>query len=158
MLTKKYALLLKSDVEITHCSTNLSQKHKIICLNKIKLGANSKKYFLIQNQISQYVNKNWNYLKKSYNCFWMCLIFRFLRVLPIMQYARLVFVLRSWGEPYIYDLFETNPDVVCFKFVFLLVSTFTEVPMGLVVQKNTWDKVPNFFRTPLSHILNRPQD
>ena len=90
MLTKKYALFLKSDFEIDHFLTSffltkLAQKHKMIFLNKMKLGTKSKNYFLIQNQISQYVKKNLQQLRlflKSYDSFVIFLIFRFLGVLP----------------------------------------------------------------------------
>ena len=89
MLTKKYAILLKSDIEIIHFFihlflTNLSQKHKIICLNKMKLGANFKNIFLNPKSNFTICEKNQQQLKlvlKSY-CFFICLIFRFLGVLP----------------------------------------------------------------------------
>ena len=67
-----WKLMLKSPIFWPIFSTNLSQKHKIICLDIIKLGANSKKLFLNPKSNFTICEINWQSLKlflKSYNCF-----------------------------------------------------------------------------------------
>ena len=90
LLTKKYALFLKSDFEIAHFLTSffltkLAQKHKIIFLNKMKLGTNPKKLFLHPKSNFTICEKNLQQLRlflKSCDSFLIFLIFRFSGVLP----------------------------------------------------------------------------
>ena len=70
--------------------TKLSQKHKIIFLNKMKLGTNPKKLFLHPKSNFTICEKNLQQLRlflKSYDSFLIFLIFRFLGVLPYYKYT-----------------------------------------------------------------------
>ena len=66
--------------------TKLSQKHKIIFSNKMKLGKNPKKLFLHPKSNFTICEKNLQQVGlflKSYDSFVIILIFRFVEVLPI---------------------------------------------------------------------------
>ena len=81
-------VMLKSPTFLPLFLTNLSQKHKIIFINKMKLGTNSKKLFLHPKSNFTICEKNLQQLRlflKSYDSFLIFLIFRFLGVLPLWR-------------------------------------------------------------------------
>ena len=91
MLAKKYALFFKSDFESDHFLTSffdkiVSKTQNIFFKQNEVWHKPQRKYFFIQNQISQYVKKNLPQLRlflKSFDSFFIFLIFRFLGVLPV---------------------------------------------------------------------------
>ena len=76
--------MLKSPTFLPIFFIHLPKKTKYFFLTKRSLAQPPKYYFLIQNQISQYVNKNWQQFKvfkKNILFFSFLQIFRFLGVL-----------------------------------------------------------------------------
>ena len=114
-----------------------------------------KNYFLIQNQISQYVKKNLHQLKlflKSYNSFSIFLIFRFLGVLPMRHFnaslwsfplaSYLVGLLISISWASIGPSSSSESSLRDANFRFILISYFLSqiplIPLALFEFQSLW--------------------